>query len=168
MKGERKGEKNPTSRRWWRALQIGAALSTAFHAFLESFQRRIFFVRGGLSFLLFKAIFESARNLPRGFPGSPMSTPPLPPRERGLLAGAAVEVGAALPPPPRSRAPPPSALHPSPLASAPLSLAPATQGPLGVARRAPTTPRFLSLSIQAATECPSLTDFCKGTASFPC
>lgn len=54
---EKRGEN--ASWRLWQALQIGTALSTAFHGFLESFQRRIFFVRDDLSFLLFKAIFES-------------------------------------------------------------------------------------------------------------
>lgn len=68
-KGEKQGEKN-TSWRLWQALQIGTALSTAFHGFLESFQRRIFFGRDGLSFLLFKAIFVSSGKLLFSFPDS--------------------------------------------------------------------------------------------------
>lgn len=58
LKEKEKRGKN-VSWRLWQALQIGTALSTAFHGFLESIQRRISFVRDGLSFLLFKAIFES-------------------------------------------------------------------------------------------------------------
>ena len=50
------------------ALQIGTALSTAFHGFLESIQRSISFVGDGLSFLLFKAIFESLWKLLSSFP----------------------------------------------------------------------------------------------------
>ena len=53
-----------------RALQIGTLLSTAFHGFLESFQRRLCFVRDGFSFLLFKAIFESFQKLLFSFPDS--------------------------------------------------------------------------------------------------
>lgn len=49
---EKEKEGENVSWRLWRALQIGTALSTAFHGFLESIQRRISFVRDGLSFLL--------------------------------------------------------------------------------------------------------------------
>lgn len=60
---------NVSWRLWW-ALQIGTLLSTAFHGFLESFQRRLCFVRDGFGFLLFKAIFESFRKLLFSFPDS--------------------------------------------------------------------------------------------------
>lgn len=46
--GER--ERENVSQRLWQALQIGTALSTAFHGFLELFQRELAFVCTGLSF----------------------------------------------------------------------------------------------------------------------
>lgn len=46
--GEREAEN--VSQRLWQALQIGTVLSTAFHGFLELFQRELVFVCTGLSF----------------------------------------------------------------------------------------------------------------------
>lgn len=62
--GERKrenwrGREKKVSQRLWQALQIGTALSTAFHGFLEVFQRELAFVCTGLALLIFKAIFKS-------------------------------------------------------------------------------------------------------------
>lgn len=65
-KAQRK-ERRERSRLWW-ALQIGTALSAAFHGFLESFQKRHSFVRDGLSFMLFQAIFASLWKLLFSFP----------------------------------------------------------------------------------------------------
>lgn len=48
--GERERERENVSQRLWQALQIGTALSTAFHGFLELFQRELAFVCTGLSF----------------------------------------------------------------------------------------------------------------------
>lgn len=47
---ERTGERKNMSQRLWQALQIGTVLSTAFHGFLELFQRELAFVCTGLSF----------------------------------------------------------------------------------------------------------------------
>lgn len=43
-------ERKNVSQRLWQALQIGTVLSTAFHGFLELFQRELAFVCTGLSF----------------------------------------------------------------------------------------------------------------------
>lgn len=43
-------ERENVSQRLWQALQIGTVLSTAFHGFLELFQRELAFVCTGLSF----------------------------------------------------------------------------------------------------------------------
>lgn len=62
---ERKRKKGENvSWRLWQALQIGTALSTAFHGFLESIQRRISFVRDGLSFLLFESLWKLLFSFP--------------------------------------------------------------------------------------------------------
>lgn len=46
----RERETENVSQRLWQALQIGTVLSTAFHGFLELFQRELAFVCTGLSF----------------------------------------------------------------------------------------------------------------------
>lgn len=62
------GKKEEGEGRLWRALQIGTALSAAFHGFLESFQKSLSFVRDELSFMLFQAIFGSLWKLLFSFP----------------------------------------------------------------------------------------------------